>query len=210
MLGTGFGAQFVLNLGPQVWQGFQSRRVFHRIPAAHSPTGRELKLRHWHLNDAYLALMQAEGDIELHMPSGRLDMPNRDWRGRSVGYGSPVVFQGADARKILGRGMVRVNVQGASARDLEQALYLLSNAGSAPRYLENIAERGATLGKSRGKPLRYTTLDKREFLALEMALHEESERRALEGELATLEAAWREAEEIAHIADYLPDEPPEA
>ncbi len=49
-----------------------------------------------------------------------------------------------------------------------------------------------------------------EALALEMALHEESERRALEGELAALEAAWREAEEIAHIADYLPDEPPEA
>jgi hypothetical protein len=47
-----------------------------------------------------------------------------------------------------------------------------------------------------------------EALALEMALHEESERRALEGELAALEAAWREAEEIAHIADYLPEEPP--
>jgi hypothetical protein len=44
-------------------------------------------------------------------------------------------------------------------------------------------------------------------LALEMALNEESERRALEGELAALEAAWREAEEIAAIADSLPDEP---
>ncbi|HEU4628261.1 MAG TPA: hypothetical protein VFS08_00895 [Gemmatimonadaceae bacterium] len=40
-------------------------------------------------------------------------------------------------------------------------------------------------------------------LALEMALHEESERRALDGELARLEAAWREAEEIAGIADQL-------
>jgi hypothetical protein len=39
-----------------------------------------------------------------------------------------------------------------------------------------------------------------------MALNEESERRALEGELATLEAAWREAEEIAAIADALPGE----
>jgi hypothetical protein len=38
-----------------------------------------------------------------------------------------------------------------------------------------------------------------------MALTEESERRALEGELAALEAAWREAEEIAAIADALPD-----
>jgi hypothetical protein len=43
------------------------------------------------------------------------------------------------------------------------------------------------------------------ILALEMALHEETERRAMEGELAVLEAMWREAEEIAAIADRLPD-----
>jgi hypothetical protein len=42
-------------------------------------------------------------------------------------------------------------------------------------------------------------------LALEMAAHEETERRALEGELAELEAAWREADEVATIADALLD-----
>jgi hypothetical protein len=36
-----------------------------------------------------------------------------------------------------------------------------------------------------------------------MALHEVSERRALADELAELEARWREAEEIARIADSL-------
>jgi hypothetical protein len=46
-----------------------------------------------------------------------------------------------------------------------------------------------------------------EALALEMALNEESERHALEGELAALEAAWREAEEIASIADSLSPAP---
>src|SRR5699024_4171046 len=40
-------------------------------------------------------------------------------------------------------------------------------------------------------------------IALEMALHESTERRALEGELAALEVRWREAEEIARIADAL-------
>ena len=40
-------------------------------------------------------------------------------------------------------------------------------------------------------------------LALEMALHEEQERRALEGELWLLEQAWRDAEEIAAISDDL-------
>jgi hypothetical protein len=40
-------------------------------------------------------------------------------------------------------------------------------------------------------------------LALEMALHEADERRALEGELTELEQRWRDAEEIAAIADSL-------
>ena len=40
-------------------------------------------------------------------------------------------------------------------------------------------------------------------LALEMALHEEQERRALQGELRTLEAVWKQAEEIASISDGL-------
>jgi hypothetical protein len=40
-------------------------------------------------------------------------------------------------------------------------------------------------------------------LALEMAANEDVERRAMEGELAMLEAAWRDAEEVAAIADDL-------
>jgi hypothetical protein len=40
-------------------------------------------------------------------------------------------------------------------------------------------------------------------LALEMSLQEDGERRVLEGELETLERAWREAEQIAAIADAL-------
>jgi hypothetical protein len=36
-----------------------------------------------------------------------------------------------------------------------------------------------------------------------MAAHEDAERRALEGELAALEAQWKDAEEIAAIADDL-------
>ena len=40
-------------------------------------------------------------------------------------------------------------------------------------------------------------------LAMEMALHEDDERRALDGALRELESRWREAEEIARIADGL-------
>ncbi len=40
-------------------------------------------------------------------------------------------------------------------------------------------------------------------LALEMVAHEETERRALEGELELLERQWRRAEAVAAIADQL-------
>ncbi|MEO6876985.1 MAG: hypothetical protein ABI205_00800, partial [Gemmatimonadaceae bacterium] len=45
------------------------------------------------------------------------------------------------------------------------------------------------------------SLPKSARLALEMATHEESERRALEGELALLHDEWQRAEEIASISD---------
>jgi hypothetical protein len=40
-----------------------------------------------------------------------------------------------------------------------------------------------------------------------MARHEETKRRALYGKLAMLQAMWHEAEQIAAIADALPDVP---
>jgi hypothetical protein len=41
------------------------------------------------------------------------------------------------------------------------------------------------------------------MLGLEMVAHEDQERRALQGELHELEAMWREADEVAKIADNL-------
>jgi hypothetical protein len=56
-------------------------------------------------------------------------------------------------------------------------------------------------GSRRRKGVAGLPLDTR--LAIEMAVNEENERIALEGELALLELAWKEAEEIAAIADTL-------
>lgn len=56
---------------------------------------------------------------------------------------------------------------------------------------------------SRGIPGWIHKMPKPTRLALEMAVHEEDERRALEGELWRLERAWRDAEEIAAISDDL-------
>ena len=48
-----------------------------------------------------------------------------------------------------------------------------------------------------------TALTPVERVAMEMTATEERERRAIEGELAELESAWRDAEEVAAIADNL-------
>ena len=64
--------------------------------------------------------------------------------------------------------------------------------------LGELVERGAP-----NNPGALAALTPEFRLSLEMALHEEQERRALDGELAQLEQAWRDAEEIARIADEL-------
>ena len=63
--------------------------------------------------------------------------------------------------------------------------------------------RGGT-GSEERTPLHW--IPEVDRLALEMAANEDAERKALMGELAQLEEAWREAEEVAAIADHLLDE----
>jgi hypothetical protein len=108
----------------------------------------------------------------------------------------PLVLTGAPARTLLARAMVHVNDQGARPAAVDAALRHLAAEGSPADFL-----RAAARGE------RSLVSEPTSSLALEMALHEETERRALEGELAMLEGMWREAEGIAAIADRLPDLP---
>jgi hypothetical protein len=89
------------------------------------------------------------------------------------------------------------------------------HAGGAEAYLRLIARQGDRQSRLAEKERRWQKDDPppeesgllalpiSARLAIEMALHEEQERRALEGELAELEMAWQEAEEIGAIADSL-------
>ena len=58
--------------------------------------------------------------------------------------------------------------------------------------------RGSITSEPSTLMLRLPLVDR---LALEMAANEDTERRAMEGELTELERAWRDAEEVATIAD---------
>lgn len=108
-----------------------------------------------------------------------------------------VLVRGDAARHVLGRVIPAINTFGGSAREVRGAVELIDRSGSAEVHVAG-ALRWAkrTAGFLRDFPVETR-------LALEMSLQEESERRALEGELAALERAWREAEELAEIADTL-------
>jgi hypothetical protein len=85
---------------------------------------------------------------------------------------------------------------------------LPDNAPETERLAVYLASRSfwARGGTGSEPRLLLAQLPMEDRLALEMAVTEDAERDALEGEMAELEAAWREAEEIAAIADGLLDE----
>jgi hypothetical protein len=205
-LGVGTGLGGFWSVFAQGWEERQSRKVIHRLPASLSPTGGELAIRRWHVQGAQLQ-QAAGGDIALRIPDvDRTSRKSDGWGRVRYGTGAELLLPGAQARLVLGRAMVTVNKKGASRDRVSDAVRLIEHARSAEDYLRQAAARGGVLGKRRGmEQLQLTPVG---ALALEMALHDEQERRVLQGELSGLEAAWRQAEEIAEIADALPDVPP--
>jgi hypothetical protein len=79
----------------------------------------------------------------------------------------------------------------------EAFLRELPQTEAAPHGLVRLEDGSRTFGAAIGE------WDLEPRLALEMALHESTERAVLDGELGALEDAWREADEIAAIADNL-------
>ncbi len=211
MIAIGIGGSLggFWTMAAQGWEDRQARKVIHRLPASLSPTGREVAIRRWHVQGARLGAGDG-GGVSLHVPDVELEKRRTDGWGRLKFSGAPeLVLPPDQARTVLNRAMVLVNKKGASRDRVGDAVRLIEGARTADEYLRQAARRGGVLGKRQG--MEAQRLTPVAALALEMALHDEQERRALEGELAGLEAAWRQAEEIAAIADALPDHlpPPE-
>jgi hypothetical protein len=97
----------------------------------------------------------------------------------------------------------RLNRQGATRSQLGQAVNLATSEDDPSVTFEKTARSSRPAWRAYGVGTVLTLIPAEIRLALEMASHEEAERRALEGELKQLEDAWREAEEIAGIADDL-------
>lgn len=121
-----------------------------------------------------------------------------------------VELRGEEAIRAAGALLPRLNQGGGSADEVKRAVGYMEEAGDPDvlfRYAAKMLqdrETARTFHRKHQHTLKGLPTAGR--LALEMAAHEDSERRALEGELHVLEAAWKAAEEIAGIADdmFLP------
>jgi hypothetical protein len=168
----------------------QHERVVGRVVG---PTKRVLTVRAKHLDYAELRVRADGSDPSLTLPHD----------------GGWTDIDGAAALRTLSQLMAGANRLGATSAQVRDAVRDVDDAGDAATYLARTSTKGgwrstrimSLLNEYRG--LGALRLSASERLALEMALNEESERRALQGELAQLEQAWRDAEQIAGIADNL-------
>ena len=111
-------------------------------------------------------------------------------------------FEGAEARRMISAIMPRINSAGGKARTVQEAVDAIEDQGHPEAFLDDVVT-GHRFTDKKGVPGYINKMPRPTKLALEMALHEEQERRALEGELWRLERAWEHAEEIAAISDNL-------
>jgi hypothetical protein len=155
-----------------------------------------------------LRLVVAPGDREptLHVSGVQRGVASG---GRRAGSERPVThdFHGDEAIRVAARVLPLVNEQGASRRIVADAVDLLEIARTPGECFALIAEAHRRRLAERTWQLRdggnVQSLPAAARLALEMAAHEDSEHRALEGELGELARAWRDAEALAAIADGL-------
>ena len=151
------------------------------------------------------AALRADGD------SVRLDLklakPKGSWMHGGVSDGIPVSLRGEDALRAAGAILPRINHAGGGAAQVREAVGLLERTPSREQLYRDVARAAKEKFDASmwqwGEHGRLAQMPAFARLALEMAAHEEQERRALEGELAELEAAWKQAEEIAAIADEM-------
>ena len=124
-------------------------------------------------------------------------------------------FEGPEAMRVASALMPKVNRYGGTKQTIASAVSAIEDGQGSEGYLERLSHMASVTTRRPPKPVRRLSLmrDMPDYglfgltpvqrLAFEMALHEEAERRAMEGELAELERAWRNAEEIAAISDDL-------
>jgi hypothetical protein len=194
VLGGGWGTFQIVNA---LMRAARDRVIRTRVavPGFNTPTiirGRDIKR---------IVLGIDEDDrVTLRMPFSREKMVTE------------VTLRGDDAMRAAGTILPAVNVKGGKKEDVQAAVQHLEATPDPVKLFAKSTGLGHAAHAAKKKRARRQIAANETFidripatmlLAMEMAAHEDVERRAMEGELAILEAAWRQAEEIAAISDNL-------
>ena len=144
------------------------------------------------LSEPVSSLLPARWSIRL---SGLFRLDGIERRGKWL--------EGEEARRAATALFPILNHEGAGEGMIQMAVEDIEEAGHPSRFLTGIVPEEMAYVPSEDDAVDAGTMAPWTTLAFEMALHEEQERRALEGELRLLERAWKEAEELAAISDEL-------
>jgi hypothetical protein len=185
-LATGAISAAVLGQSGNFVNAWQNGRTLVKL---RTDDGRVLKLKRPDLLGTRLR-PDSEGRFRLEVRKGK----KKEW------------FEGGEAERHIAFIMPKMNRMGGKPRTVQDAVGEIERLGHPEHFLADVVA-GDRFRDKKGVPGYVNKMPEPTKLALEMALHEEHERRALEGELWRLERAWEEAEEIAAISDdlLLPD-----
>jgi len=189
---AGGGGWWIYQVIDSLAQQYRRRRVVARVPTA---DGRRLIVRGSHLDRVSLT-PDAQSTV--------------GWNLHLTHSAGEAVLSDHHATRAAALIMPAVNRAGASKRNVQQAVREIESLRDPVEFLKTIAA-GPQQSRIDYRAYRQRSKSKKGIirlplatrLAVEMAVNEEHERIALEGELALLELAWKEAEEIAAIADEL-------
>ncbi len=190
----------------QIIKGVLNERIASRL--RHPESDEKIKVQLKHLEKSRFVPTGVPDEWELHVQYAR------GWSsGFSSGGGETLVYKSGDAMDVAGKLMARANRSGGNKQTIDLAVKRIEGIGDPETFLDHAVRESERLRREKAgdnpKKLAKATagslakLPKDIRLAIEMATHEEAERRAMEGELETLEAAWKQADEIAGIADSL-------
>ncbi|WP_396215698.1 hypothetical protein [Gemmatimonas sp.] len=182
------------------WQ----RQVLRPLELLESRLQYDRPVAHVRTPDGVLRPLRFSHMARLELIAGDTASP---WRLR-VAHGDGILdLDTAHAVQVASPLLARLNIRGGSRLQVTDATRRITEAGDAERYIRTSAlmrqqrrRKNAIFWDDNVGVLGLTPTER---LALEIAMNEDAERQAMQGELRALEEAWRDAEEIAAIADAM-------
>jgi hypothetical protein len=117
--------------------------------------------------------------------------------------GDVAVLTGRQAREVATFVLPRLNPGGGTVLEVAEAVRWLEAAGGPDKAFREFAHSRNVRPTLDLNKATLSTMHPAVRLALEMAIHEDEERRLLYGELSVLEVAWRREEKLAAIIDKI-------